>query len=395
MGIRSLALMVFIVPGILTGCSDGNGRIEFTSASTLGEPLESLTAEETAAFYRGRLLFDRRFRPGEGLGRLFNTASCVTCHADPVSGGSSKRYRNFFVGGFLLPTGQVFPLFPAPSIVLPSYAGLTEARLPIAPAGTPIHFAQRNGPPLYGVGLFERVSNTEILSRSDPDDLDADGISGRPNIVENGNVGRFGYKCQANNIESFVRGAAFNQMGLTTNPVLGNGAVVSLRSAPPQVGVPGDPIVDDDGVPDPEISVADIADLIAFNRNLRPPEKSRFSASARSGEGIFEAIGCAKCHVPVIASSLGPVAAYTDLLIHDMGAGLADGIIMSSASGSEFRTQPLWGVSLSGPWLHDGSADTLEDAIQRHGGEAEASRAAFAGLSQGDRNAVIAFLEAL
>ena len=111
----------------------------------------------------------------------------------------------------------------------------------------------------------------------------------------------------------------------------------------------------------------------------------------------FDSTGCTKCHIPSLPSSLGPVDAYTDLLLHDMGDGLKDDIAFGDYPDSwrEFRTQPLWGVSRSGPWLHDGRAATLDEAILAHGGESQAIRDAYAGLNPTEQAQIIAFLESL
>ena len=135
-----------------------------------------------------------------------------------------------------------------------------------------------------------------------------------------------------------------------------------------------------------------------------PPQKQPFDDAARRGEMTFEAIGCARCHIPSLPSSRGAVDAYTDLLLHDMGPDLADGISMGEAQRSateiattenEWRTQPLWGVSLHGPWLHDGRAETLRDAVELHGGEAEEIRDAFLALPVGEQANLLRFLELL
>jgi CxxC motif-containing protein (DUF1111 family) len=250
------------------------------------------------------------------------------------------------------------------------------------------------------------VSNATIISLSDPNDANSDGISGRYNRDGALRIGRFGFKAQANNIESFIRGAAQNQMGMTTNPVLGNGAIVSHRVGflPQVAGGQEAPTVDADGVPDPEISVNDFADIIAFNKFLAPPRRAQDTAASLRGEVLFATIGCALCHLPTIESSLGPLAAYTDLLIHDMGPENADNISMGLpqpstisgfTTGAEFRTQPLWGVRHTAPFLHNGRADTLDDAIRMHGGEGAASRDLYTGLTQAERDDIIAFLEVL
>jgi CxxC motif-containing protein (DUF1111 family) len=254
------------------------------------------------------------------------------------------------------------------------------------------------------VGLFEFVSDATILLRADPNDEDGDGISGRFN-TDAGAIGRFGVKAQSNNVEVFTRAPLRNQMGITTEPFLGSAGVVSLAGPPQATTDPDLPTTDRDAHPDPELSERDLGDLIAFTRFLAPVEPLLpFSAAAERGRARFDELGCALCHVPELPSTRGPVRAYTDLLLHDMGPGLADGLafgvpqaaaLAPPTSAGEFRTQPLWGVSLSAPYLHDGRAETLRAAIEAHDGEARASRQAFAALPAEAQADLIAFLEHL
>ena len=375
-----------------------------------GDAIPGLTAQELASFLNGRELMLKSFTPEEGLGPLFNASSCEACHSHPTVGGSAPTYRNFY----LVAVGdapQQTEVPGLPSLVMPSYnlnAGGERPSIPTSGqvGGQLVTAAQRNAPPFFGVGLFEFVSNATIVGLSDPNDLLVpDGISGRFNADGQGNIGRFGYKLQANFIEAFIRGASFNQMGITTNPVLGSAGIVNYKF---QVGAGFDqPTSDGDGIPDPEVSVQDFGDIITFNRFVAPPPRFPFNATEQQGEALFETLNCTGCHIPTIPSSVGDLEAYTDLLLHDMGPGLADGISMGGApqfstlvvdinsTASEFRTQPLWGVSAHGPWLHDGRADTLHDAILFHGGEAQASRDAYSNLTPAEQALVIEFLEAL
>lgn len=405
----------------LTGCFDDNGDPIIIGAGTiqLGDPIEGLPQAQLDAFNRGKDLMVKRFTPSEGLGPLYNATSCEACHSTPVVGGSAPAYRNFYLAAFGNPASLAIP--PNPSVVVPSYGtgntfriDGTRFRIPLTFFGAPVTQTQRNAPPMFGTGLFEFVTDATIIAMSDPDDMDGDGISGRTNTDTFGDLGRFGYKCQANNIEAFIRGAAFNQMGITTNPVQGSGAIVTLHApgTGTQVGAdPDDPTFDFDGVPDPESSELDFGDIVAFSRFLAPPQQKPFTAAAIRGEALFDQIGCAKCHVPSLPTTLldeggNPIEikAYTDLLIHNMGPALADGISMGTPQPStidpnhtaeEFRTQPLWGVSHHAPFLHDGRADTLTQAIEMHAGEADAAQMAFMGLTQAQRDDIIAFLECL
>ena len=383
-----------------------------TQGVALGDPLPGLTDTERSAFERGKALFTKKFKPSEGLGPLYNATACASCHSSPEVGGSARLYRNFYIAVVnIAPSFQL--LMPnVPSVVVPAYGdplhpthALDRARMHLSHPSFPVLTAQRNAVPIFGTGLFEFVSNVTITNLSDPDDVDADGISGRFNRDAVG-IGRFGLKAQSNNVEFFTRAPLMNQMGITTNPFLGSQGTVSLSPGmtPQGPGTPNSPMTDNDGVPDPEMSHADLGDLIAFSRFLAPPEPRPFNESARRGEALFESLACAKCHVPSLPSSRGPVRAYTDLLLHDMGPALADGINfgtpqVSSTSpghnGSEWRTQPLWGVSLFPPYLHDGRAATLDAAIRLHGGEGSASAEDYAVLTQTERDDVLTFLRHL
>jgi CxxC motif-containing protein (DUF1111 family) len=376
----------------------------------LGDPLPGLTPAELDAFQRGKVLFEKRFKPEEGLGPHYNATSCASCHSTPTTGGSAQLYRNFFIAMYGTPPSQsAFPSLPSP--VVPAYgphtpgaAGFTLEQgrfdIPATYFGTPVVVAQRNAIPLFGVGLFEFIDNQTILLNADPFDLDNDGISGRANY-DFGDLGRFGVKAQSNNIERFTRPPLFNQMGVTSDPFLGSAGTISLSSAAQGTTDPDAPITDLDGVPDPEMTVTDLGDLIAFSRFLAPPPRLPFSDAAMKGEALFAQIGCVGCHLPTLNSTLGPVEAHTDLLLHDMGLGLADNLQFGAPSpggpstATEFRTQPLWGVSLHAPFLHDGRAATLAEAIDAHGGEAQASRDKFTTLSPKEQAELITFLEHL
>jgi CxxC motif-containing protein (DUF1111 family) len=406
-----------IVFASTTACSGGDGNSDFAVAtSNLGQPIEGLTADQLAAFERGRQIYTKRFKASEGLGPLYNAVACSSCHANPVVGGSAELYRNFHLAAVGFP-GFQFALPGLPSIVMPAFGQGPHATasfdidgrrtdMPTQAFGLPVTIAQRNSLQTFGVGLFETVSDATILGNADPDDLDGDGISGRAN-TRDGRVGRFGTKAQTNNIELFTRGPLNNQMGITSDPFEGDSATASLGAGRLQVGAnPNDPLTDNDGIPDPEISSQDLADLITFQRFLAPPEKKPFGTMETAGELLFDQIGCVKCHIPSLPGANGPVEAYTDLLLHDMGPGLADGIhipntvpqlstISLATTEQEWRTAPLWGVSMSGPFLHDGRAQTLRDAIEMHGGEGDASRIAFLGLTDVEQDSIIAFLEAL
>ena len=405
---------VLLLAAACGGGGSGGGPFATGQPQKLGDPIAGLTLAEFEAFNRGREVFERRFKPSEGLGPHYNASSCASCHSTPVTGGSAGLYRNFYLARTGDPTrvnAQVdFPGMP--SAVIPAFgpreSHLTakftlEAGRMVIPHGSPgVQVAQRNTIPIFGVGMFEFIRDSTIRDNADPNDDDQDGISGRFNR-DAGFLGRFGVKAQSNNIEAFTRPPLINQMGITSDPFEGSGAIV--------VGLQvsgGDfmdtRFVDGDDAPDPEISNQDLGDLIAFTRFLAPPRPKPFNDAARRGEALFESIGCVKCHIPTLPSLRGDVHAFTDLLLHDMGDDMADGMALGEPQGStiddptshrEFRTQPLWGVSMHAPFLHDGRAETLLEAIEMHGGEAEAIRDAFLALTPEERADLITFLEHL
>jgi CxxC motif-containing protein (DUF1111 family) len=271
--------------------------------------------------------------------------------------------------------------------------------------------AQRNGIPFYGVGLLAEIPESEILSKADPDDEDGDGISGRPNW-DRGFAGRFGLKAQTVSIEGFLRGPMFNHLGITSDPLSeGQKGALPVDSSSratslyrPAVGglhafaqaaAPDGPLTDSDGVPDPEMTSEDLFALVSFAMLMAAPEMEPPSERSIRGAEIFDRIGCAACHTPRLNSPRGPLHVYSDLLLHDMGEELADGVEMGVATGSEFRTQPLWGLAATGPYLHDGRAETIGQATLLHGGESQESRDKAAELSERDFDDLVEFMLSL
>ncbi|MDH3485347.1 MAG: c-type cytochrome [Myxococcales bacterium] len=373
----------------------------------LGTPFPSASAEELATFERGRAVALRRFTPTNGLGPEFNLTFCAGCHEKPVLGGSASHYRDFLLVGDELVQDVVVPR--GKNGVQRQFS-LETGRAP-SDALTDVS-ATRNPIPFFGAGLLAELPGSEILSRADPDDEDGDGVSGRANY-DGIAVGRFGRKAQTARIEIFVRGPLFNHMGITSEPlsstereslpgvgpieaamptseVQGVGAVVAAQSV-----IVDEPTIDFDGVPDPEISSDDLFDLVSFTLLLAAPEPDEPTEQTKRGEQSFEDVGCAKCHTPSLAGPRGRIPLYSDLLLHDMGAELADDMPMGEATGAEFRTQPLWGIATVAPYLHDGRAATLDEAIRWHGGEAQPMSDAYGRLEDGQRTDLIAFLESL
>lgn len=404
-------MLIAVLLTLAAGCGGGHDGGESPTAQSifaaLGDPLPSATSEQLAAFERGRRVAMHSRTPAEGLGPDFNVTSCTSCHEKPTIGGSAGRYRNFLLvrsrqsNGVSLNTGV--------NGVQPQFTMGPGGRRPTDPATN--FAATRNPIAFFGVGLLAEIPDDEILERVDENDDNGDGISGRANF-DRGFVGRFGRKSQTVSIEAFIRGPLFNHLGITTNPLPDDlRARLPVPSAEPrrnaftdllfvakafaQAAAPDAPTRDEDGVPDPEMSDQDLFDLVSFSMLLAAPRPDPPTPTTEAGSRLFAALACADCHVPALPGPRGPVPAYSDLLLHDMGPDLADGVPFGLASGSEFRTQPLWGVAAEAPYLHDGRADTLDEAIRMHGGEAEASRDRYVALTAAEQHEVLAFLDSL
>ncbi|MCO4771787.1 MAG: hypothetical protein KDA24_17280 [Deltaproteobacteria bacterium] len=396
------------------GCSSGHGSIAEDISAPLGEPVPYATAEQLAAFERGKDVALHRFTRAEGLGPAFNVTFCASCHERPVTGGSAGTYRNFSIAARLTPDGAYQPAMsagPAGGVVrLYQYADGEPARPLLDPADNIV--GGRNPIPFFGVGLLAELDEDEILKRSDPDDENNDGISGRPNY-DRGFVGRFGRKAQTVSVEGFIRGPLFNHLGVTTDPlteaekaalpVNSSGSAQAfhwsfslIKEAYAQVAAPETPLTDDDGVPDPEMTNAELFDLVSMSMLMAAPQVStELTDEEKAGRGRFDDAGCGDCHTPRLKSPRGNLPVYSDLLLHDMGPDMDDGVRAGEATGTEYRTQPLWGIHAVGPYLHDGRAGSMEEAILWHGGEGQASRDAFAALDLTARGELIAFLSSL
>ncbi|WP_108880058.1 di-heme oxidoredictase family protein [Anderseniella sp. Alg231-50] len=266
---------------------------------------------------------------------------------------------------------------------------------------------------MIGLGLLEAISAPDILANADPEDADGDGISGRPNMVMNleagmAEPGRFGWKAGQPTVRQQSAAAFSGDMGLSTSLITpGAGDCTEPQAACLQAKNGADPAEGNVEVPD------EMLDLVAFYaRNLAVPKRSDAqSDQVLAGKALFSSAGCAACHVPSFRTldsrDVAPeqkgqtIWPYTDLLLHDMGDGLADGLPEGQALGREWRTAPLWGIGateiVSGHtlFLHDGRARNLTEAILWHGGEAQAARDAFAAMTPKERADLIAFVSSL
>ena len=362
-----------------------------------GEPLANLTPAQRAQFEDGKKVFQRVFEPKNGLGPLFNSVSCAECHESPAVGGVGDEIE-IHATRFTAPN-SCDPLFQHGGPVIQQDAtpllralGILKEQVP--PEATAQ--ARRSTPPVFGFGLVDAIPEAAILLREDPNDANGDGIRGRANRTIDGRVGRFGRKAAVAALFDFNAGAFPQEMGVTT-PLSPVEETVNDKPSPPEA----------DPAPDPEITVEDIAKVTDFTRFLAPPPRQSFTnfldqALAKHGQELFAQLKCAACHTPKLttgpsdikALNRKPVALYSDLLVHEMGPGLAD-ICLEQARPSEFRTELLMGLRFREHFLHDGSAKTVQDAIERHGGEAQQSRDKFKALDDHDKKALLKFLQTI
>lgn len=359
-----------------------------------GFPLPGLTEGELARFRQGEALFNKVFRPEEGLGPMFNENQCSACHTDPASGGT---------GGELVVKATRYE--GATCDLMEDQGGL-NIRRQATPAMQALGIERETAPQeataegrfttpfLFGLGLIEGVPESAILALADPDDRDGDGISGRGGRTADGRLGRFGRKADFATIKEFSAGALLLEMGVTS-PL--QPSETRVRGQPLPAGV--------DPAPDPELGQEAFELLTDFVRFLAPPaprepEWAAAQDSIARGERLFGRVGCESCHVPVLTTGRSsvtaldrkPVALYSDLLLHDLGPELAD-VCGPGASPAELRTTPLMGLSARSMFIHDGRAHSVKDAILMHGGEGQASRDAFAKLDFLQQLELIKFLD--
>jgi CxxC motif-containing protein (DUF1111 family) len=356
-----------------------------------GDPLRGLSRAERDRFDRGKVVFDGVFTPETGLGPLFNSTGCGECHEGPAGGRGDEV--EVHATAFHAPVCDPLAQEGGPVIQQHTTPALKQAlgidQEPFPPSATAR--AMRTSPVIFGRGLLDLVPDSVLLAYADPDDRNHDGVRGRPNRFADGRIGRFGRKGFVPTLREFNAGAFAAEMSVT-NP-----------AQPTEEDVGGKPLpAGVDPAPDPEIT-QDALDLTDdFVRFLAPPTPLKLGKDGRHGRDLFSQIGCATCHIPTLRTGYSPVqalsnqefAAYTDLLLHDMGADLAD-ICLGLATPADFRTEPLLDLRGAEHFLHDGRATTLEQAIELHGGEGSGARDRFKGLAAADRAALVAFLKSL
>jgi CxxC motif-containing protein (DUF1111 family) len=410
-------------------------------------PLGGLTESERERFFRGRSLFNQSWvvAPAkddqvDGLGPLYNRLACVSCHARNGRGlppeRPDERMQSMLVRLSVAgPDGHGGPR-PHPAYGdqfneegVPGVAGegrvslhwvevvhrlpdgerirlrrpqLVFSELAYGPMGR-VLTSPRVGQQVVGMGLLDAVP-AEVLEAM-ANAPKADGVKGRVNRAWNpeggrAEAGRFGYKANMPSLRAQIAGAFLGDLGITSalHPDENcSPTQIACRKAP----TGGRPELGADQLDDVEFYLAHLA---------VPARRGADSPAVRRGEVLFAAAGCSQCHRPSLNTGPSPrfprlalktIAPYTDLLIHDMGAGLADGRPDFLASGREWRTPPLWGIGLTATisetarYLHDGRARSLGEAILWHGGEAKVARRRFARLGRAEREDLLVFLKSL
>ncbi|MBM74125.1 MAG: thiol oxidoreductase [Proteobacteria bacterium] len=428
--------------------SAGSATVDNSSPSAFSMAIRGLNGDSKRAFAVGNAFFNDPWVTApasaegrDGLGPLFNATSCSSCHFKDGRGTLPKEEEEpksllLKIGsGKKLPSGAPEP-DPKYGDQLQNRALLNiapEASISISWIETSGHFADgttytlrkptfnikdwaygapledlkispRIAPPVFGLGLIEAIPAKELMLWADPDDKNKDGISGTANMIRVNNtehqLGRFGWKAEAPSLEAQIAGAFLQDIGITSpnHPAHSLTEAQETLRALPNGGAP-------------EVSEHKMNRITFYNQTLAVPMRRNWSLpEVLRGKYLFHEAQCAQCHRPTLKTGdTHPIPElrnqvirpYSDFLLHDMGADLSDDRPSFKASGSEWRTPPLWGIGLietvngARHLLHDGRARDLSEAILWHGGEALHSQEAFLRMPLEDRKALISFLESL
>jgi CxxC motif-containing protein (DUF1111 family) len=458
----SIFILLILVVGIIffpnffsereksrTGLAGGDTTVKKTSRASFLVAASNLPPEKMADFAFGQRLFNVNWlvapasvKTFSGLGPTFNRVSCVACHTGGGRGRTPENPNDMMdsmlvrlsIPGINEHDGpkphpaygdqlqdHSIPGVPAEGFVTVSYKEIKGAyadgmfyslRLPhykfnklnFGPLGDDILISPRVSQGIFGLGLLEAVQEKTILNIAKKQHDENQGIAGQPNYVwDHANnkkvLGRFGWKANQPNLRHQIAGAFLGDIGVTTTifPKKNCPDIQKKCAAAPTGPMPN---LSDEFLDKIELFSRMLA--VPAARNMNVPEVIR-------GEILFKKAQCASCHIPQLKTGSHPmkelsnqtIEPYTDLLLHDMGAGLADGRPDFEASGTQWRTPPLWGIGLTKVvngnlfFLHDGRARSLEEAILWHGGEAEKSKEMFRNMSVRDRAALITFLNSL
>jgi len=365
----------------------------------LDGPVEGLTYEQNRQFLAGDIAFnDDKFTEQTGLGSIFVATSCGSCHAGDGKGHPFTTLTRY---GQIDSTGNQYMHMGGPQLQNRALPGYTPEQIP---AGAT--FSNFTPPANTGLGFLELVPDASILAMADPNDADADGISGVPNwialpsfispapnaISQNGRyIHRFGKKAAAYNLLHQTVNAYNQDMGITSTFV-------------PKDVYTGLDI-------DPEVSNQTVFNVVFYLQTLKAPiQRDQNNPEVILGKNSFIQAGCESCHKQTLTTGFSTIAPlsnktfhpYTDLLLHNMGPTLDDGYTEGNAKTYEWRTPPLWGLGLSpnsqgGQYflMHDGRAKTIEEAILLHGGEATASKNKFIQMTSAEKTAILKFLKSL
>lgn len=434
------------------------------NADAFSQSSANMPFEDEMGFKLGNALFRKTWvaspsstAASDGLGPFYNARACQDCHlkdgrGHPPEGPEDGRVSMFLrlsVPGGSAPAEieewlatQPEPVYGGQLQDLAAIGHAAEGRMEVSYTETPVTLADgtvvslrapayavsnpgygalaadvqlspRVAPQMIGLGLLEAIPAADILALADPEDADGDGISGRPSIVPSVEfgvpmLGRFGLKGGAPTVREQSAGAFSGDMGLSTPLHPDPWGDCTPSEAACRAAVHGQEPGVRDGL---EVDKASL-DLVTFYaRNLAVPERRNADdPQVLRGKEVFYTLGCTGCHQPKFVThrltdqpeqSFQLIWPYTDLLLHDMGPGLADNRPEGRATGSEWKTPPLWGIGLTAQvsghsyFLHDGRARSLLEAVLWHGGEAQAARNGVVALPVDDRAALIAFLESL
>ena len=366
------------------------------ASARAGDPLPELTQQQLADFTAGLGVFEKVETVEGGLGPIFNNTSCAICHSAPAIGGGSAALVTRFGR---MDNAQFDPLLAFGGSLL-QHQAIDPGALERIPVEATI-IAQRQAMPLFGAGLIEAIPDETIQALAQR--KKADGVLGRVALVQDVTtgqmrVGRFGWKAQHATLLAMAADEFNNQMGITN------------RYFPTENAPNGDAekLATFDHVADPEDIVnktsgkGDVDRVVDFMRFLTPPNPPRLTNQVQNGFSVFNKIGCAECHVPILSSGSNKIRAldrkavvlFSDLLLHDMGK-LNDGIAQADALPNEMKTAPLWGLGSSAPYLHDGRAPTIVDAIRDHDGEGAVARDRFNDLNATQQRQLLEFLNSL
>ncbi|WP_062059418.1 di-heme oxidoredictase family protein [Aquimarina longa] len=428
--------------------SGGETTVFDTSKNAFGFQAPNLDENNGLFFFTGNSLFNQSWVTApasttarDGLGPLFNARSCSGCHFKdgrgraPISDGEKSSGLLFrlsipgtnAVGGNLpdpnyggqfqddvipgiLVEGDIKITYEPITITYPDKTTITLQKpiyrfinLNYGAMAANVQVSPRVANQMIGLGLLDAVAEQTVLSYADESDRNGDGISGKPNYVydiatNSVKMGRFGWKSNQPNLKQQVAGAFSGDLGITSS-------LFPEENCPTTI----DCITIANGGT-PEITDENLDKVTLYSSTLAVPARRDFDKQhILEGKQLFKKVNCVACHIPVLQTGDYPIKAlanqtirpYTDLLLHDMGEGLADHTPDFKATGKEWRTPPLWGVGLIETvnghtnLLHDGRARTIEEAIVWHDGEAAASKNEFMKLTTTDRTKLIDFIKSL